>query len=74
MQDTVEEVGTSSEVMYLYGSLHMAVQKTGRPARTYLQQLSKDTGCSPGDLPEAKNDREGWREMVRDIRADGTIR
>ncbi len=33
----------------------------------------KDTGCSPEDLPEAMNDREKWREMVRDIRAGGTI-
>ena len=26
--------------------------KTGRPARTYIQQLCEDTGCSPEDLPE----------------------
>ena len=30
------------------------------------------TGCSPEDLPEAMNDREKWRERVRDIRASGT--
>ncbi len=29
----------------------------------------KDTGCNPEDLPEAMNDREKWRETVRDIRA-----
>ena len=46
----------------------------GRPARTYIQQLCVDTGCSPEDLPEAMNDREGWREKVRDIRADGITR
>ena len=45
--------------------------KAGRPARTYIQQLSEDTGCSPEDLPKAMNDREGWAERVRDIRADG---
>ena len=44
--------------------------KTGQPARTYIQQLCVDTGCSPEDLPEAMDDREGWRERVRDIRAD----
>ena len=44
----------------------------GRPARTYIQQLYEDTGCSPEDLPEAMNDREMWRERVRDIRASGT--
>ena len=48
--------------------------KTGQPARTYIQQLFVDTGCSPEDLPEAMNDREGWRERVRDICADGTTR
>ena len=46
--------------------------KAGRPARTYIQQLYEDTGCSPEDLPEAMNDRETWRKMVRDIRASGT--
>ena len=45
--------------------------KAGRPARTYIQQLCKDTGCSPEDLPEAMNDREKWWERVRDIRASG---
>ena len=39
------------------------------PARTYIQQLCEDTGCSPEELPEVMNDREGWRERVRDIRA-----
>ena len=42
------------------------------PARTYIQQLCEDTGCNPEDLPEAMNDREKWREMVRDVRAGGT--
>ena len=46
--------------------------KAGRPARTYIQQLCEDTGCSPEDLSEAMNDREKWREWVRDIRASGT--
>ena len=46
--------------------------KAGRPARTYIQQLCEDTGCNPEDLPEAINDREKWRERVRDIRAGGT--
>ena len=43
--------------------------EAGRPARTYIQQLCEDTGCSPEDFPEAMNDREKWREGVRDIRA-----
>ena len=48
--------------------------KAGRPARTYIQQLYEDTGCSPEDQPEAMNDREKWRERVRDIRAGGSTR
>ena len=43
--------------------------KAGRQARTYIQQLCEDTGCCPEDLPGAINDREEWRERVRDIRA-----
>ena len=46
--------------------------KAGQPAWTYIQQLCEDTGCSLEDLPEAMNDREKWRERVRDIRASGT--
>ena len=44
--------------------------KAGRPARTYTQQLCADTGCNSEDLPEAMDDREVWRERIRDIRAD----
>ena len=47
--------------------------KAGRPARTYIQQLCTDTGCSLEDLPEAMDNREVWRERVRDIYADGAI-
>ena len=46
--------------------------KAGWPARTYIQQLCEDTGCSPEDLPKVMNDREKWRERVRDIRASST--
>ena len=47
-------------------------EKAGWPARTYIQKLCEDTGCSPEDLSEAMNDMEEWRERVRDIRAGGT--
>ena len=46
--------------------------KAGRPTQTYIQQLCEDTVCCPEDLPEAMNDREKWRERVRDIRATST--
>ena len=46
--------------------------KAGRPARTYIQQLCEDTGCNPEDVLDVMNDREKWREMVKDIHAGGT--
>ena len=45
--------------------------KTGRPARTYIQQLCADPGCSLEDQTEAMDDREGWRVRVSDICANG---
>ena len=48
--------------------------KAGQPAWNYIQQLCEDTGCSSEDLTKAMNDRERWRERVRDIHADGMIR
>ena len=48
--------------------------KTRWPAQTYTQQLCEDTGCSPGDLLEAMNNREGWQERVRNIHVDGKTR
>ena len=41
--------------------------KTGRPARTYIQQLCADMGCSLEDLPESMDVIEGWGEKVWDI-------
>ena len=55
-----------------YGPPTYARAKAGRPARTYIQKLCEDTRCSPEDLPEVMNDREKWRERVRDIRASGS--
>ena len=46
--------------------------KAGRPARTYIQPLCEDTGCSPEDVPEAMNDWEKWRKSVWDICAGCT--
>ena len=56
----------------LVGCCNHGRAKAGRPARTYIQQLCEDSGCCPEDLPETMNDREKWRERVRDIRATST--
>ena len=38
--------------------------KAGQPTRTYIHQFCEDTGCSSENLPDARNDREKWRERV----------
>ena len=58
--------------MYSYGPPHIAKQKQDDQLEHPYSTLCEDTGCSPEDLPEAMNDREKWRERVRDIRASGT--
>ena len=51
---------------------HMAEQKQDDHLEPTYSSSVLDTGCSSGDLPEAMNDREEWRERVRDIRAGVT--
>ena len=46
--------------------------KAGQPARTYIRQLCTDTGCSLEDLLGVMDNRDGWRERVRGIRAGET--
>ena len=43
--------------------------KAGRPDRTNIQQLCADTRCSLEDLLGVIDDRDGWRERVREIHA-----
>ena len=42
-----------------------------RPARTYVQQIYTNTGCSREDLPEVMNEDE-LQVKVREMRASGT--
>ena len=42
--------------------------KVGQPARTYIKQLRADAGCNLENQPGAMDDRDGWRERVREIR------
>ena len=64
-------VGVHKSDVLLWTPTHGRV-KAGRPERTYILQLCEDTESCPEDLPEAMNDREKWRERVRDIRATST--
>ena len=41
--------------------------KAERPARTYIQQLCANTGCSLEDLPGVMDNRDRWLERVRVI-------
>ena len=45
--------------------------KAGQPARTDIQQLCANTGCSLEDLPGVMHAREGWQERVKEIHAGG---
>ena len=45
----------------------------GRLKGTYLQHLCTDTGCSLEDQPEAMDNRNEWRERLREILASSTI-
>ena len=45
--------------------------KAGRRARTYIQQLCADTGCSLENLPGAMDDSDRWREKDMEICAGG---
>ena len=40
--------------------------------RTYLQQFCINTGCRREDLPRVMDDRDKWRERVREIHATST--
>ena len=57
-------------------ALKINVQRSGLIRNSCFMSLNwlcEDTGCCPEDLPRAMNDREEWRERVRDIRATSTI-
>ena len=45
--------------------------KAGRPARTNILQLCDDSRCSAEDLTGAMDDRDGWRERVREMCTGG---
>ena len=43
--------------------------KAGRSARSYIQELCPDSGFNLEGLPGAMDDRDGWRERVRENHA-----
>ena len=72
--ETVGERGSEISVLaawydddiFLWSPSHGRA-KVGRPAKTYIQQLYADTGCSLEDLPGVLDDRDSCWERVRKI-------
>lgn len=48
------------------------ISSVGRPVKTFIKQLEKDTGLNKEDLPTAMLDRKHWKKRVNDIRASST--
>ena len=48
--------------------------KSGRHEWTYIQQLCGDKGYTLENLSKVMDDRDGWRERVREIHAVGVTR
>ena len=49
-------------------------QSVGAPARTYVKQLTDNTGHLLEDLPTAMEDRNSWRSMVNSVRGAASNR
>ena len=44
-------------------------RRVGRPAITNIDQLCRDTGCLPNDLPALLQDRDEWLDRHINARA-----
>ena len=64
----LEKWGRAYSDVFLWTLSHGRAS-VGKLAKTYLQQLCPDTGCSIEDLPKAMDDGDMWQERVREIRA-----
>ena len=69
MMSSIESLELPSDDIFLQDN---DPKNTAKFSKKWLEQLCEDTGCSPEDRPEVINDREKWRERVRDIRASDT--
>ena len=65
MRDTAGEIR-----MYFCGTLHTEEHRQDDQLEPIYKQLCADTKCSLEDLLGVMNDRDGWLERVREIRAD----
>ena len=60
--------------MFSYGTPHTAKQKQGDQLETRYSSSVRIRDAALEDLSEAMNDREEWREKVRDICSGGMTR
>ena len=57
----------TSDVL-LWQPLHGKISR-GLPTKTYIDQLMEDIGCTLDELPTAMNERNGWKQLVKNCRA-----
>ena len=75
MLGTTDEVRTN---VLLWTPVHRHT-RVSRPAKTYIDQLWEDTGCSLEDLPRAMNDKDVYiyiyiyRERERERESKGIV-
>ena len=72
MRDTSGEAKTNSCDIFQWNPSHGGAS-ISRTTRTYQQQLRTDTGCCLKDLLEVIDDRDEWKERVREIHASRVI-
>ena len=73
MQDTAGEIRTKLLSDILLWTPSHGRAKEGQPVGTYIQKLCADTGYSLEDVLGAMDDRDGWRERIKEICVGGVI-
>ena len=68
MRDTVGGAREPMSDVLLWTPEHGSAS-VGRPTRTHIQQLCIDIGWGLENRPEAMDDRDEWRDTVREISA-----
>ena len=73
MQPLLEKENTEFKpVLHAYEIISVTSFSTWTGCILVQNKIKICKGCNPEDLPKAMNDRETWRERVRDIRASRT--
>ena len=62
--------GSVASLLLMWPPTH-GTSRAGRPKMNYIDQLSRDAGCQPGDLAILMEDRHGWRDRIK-VRENST--